>query len=305
MSIPKAKRSTITDLVVAPDRWDFYPAVERSVLTSCKFNNLSSSTKIQRSVLNNVTVESASGSSNIERCKLTGCIVSDSGIERCDLKNCTLAEVNHIERTRASNTRLIGTGHIERTVLEDSDTLGKSAIERSTVKRSVIADSSRVTRSKLDGVTMNKSRVERASLKDCDVTNCNISRTNFSGMILKYGIWENGNLVGRTCNEEVVIKPKAAEMPPDQTSRPPEQEVGETNRTFHTEPTAESEDSSPIYTPRTLSPAKEHSPAAEEKMAATIPAGEYSSVTGLMDDGHEFPYDSYDGPEINPPPYEG
>ncbi len=40
-------------------------------------------------------------------------------------------------------------------------------------------------------------------------------------------------------------------------------------------------------------------------MPTTAATGARSNVTGLVDDGPEFLYDSYDGPDISPPPYEG
>ena len=108
----------------------------------------------------------------------------------------------------AARTRFIRAGKIERSSFEDSDVLGKSSVERSRVKGSVVAHSSTVERSALRNVTMTKTRAERATLSNCDITECTISGSTFSGMTMKYGIWKNGELVGRTCKQEVVIKPR-------------------------------------------------------------------------------------------------
>jgi hypothetical protein len=56
---------------------------------------------------------------------------------------------------------------------------------------------------------MTNSVVDRSSLIDCDVIDCEIYRTNFTGMILENGIWRDGQLVGRTNDKEVVMRAKA------------------------------------------------------------------------------------------------
>lgn len=58
-------------------------------------------------------------------------------------------------------------------------------------------DKSELKRSTITGTTISKSQIERASLTDCDVAECVVSRSDFKGMILKYGVWKKGVLVGR------------------------------------------------------------------------------------------------------------
>src|SRR5436190_1605582 len=198
MSTPKAKKSFISDLTVIPDKSDSYPVVEYCHLKSCQFKNLSSASKVNRSRLAQVIVESEDSHSHIERCDIKNTAVSDSYVERCKLKDCTLAAVSHIERVYATGTRFIRAGKIERSTFHDSHVLGKSCVERSRVKGSVVAHSSTVERSTLRNVTMTKTRAERATLSNCDITECTISGSTFSGMTMKYGIWKNGELVGRT-----------------------------------------------------------------------------------------------------------
>jgi uncharacterized protein YjbI with pentapeptide repeats len=193
---------------VIPDKRESYPLVEFCSLKSCQFKNLSSSTTIRYSRLNQVTVESESSHTFIDRCDIKDTAISDAYVERCKLKNCTLATVSHIERVHATRTRFIRAGKIERSSLEDSDVLGKSSVERSRVKGSVVAHSSTVERSALRNVNMTKSQAEKASLTNCDITECAISGSRFSGMTLKYGIWENGKLVGTTSGQEPVINPR-------------------------------------------------------------------------------------------------
>lgn len=208
MSVPKAKKSFVTDLTVIPDKWDSYPVVEHSHLKSCQFKNLNSFTQIHHSRLNQVTVESESGHTRIERCDIKNSSISDTNVERCRLKDCTLATVSNMERVHATGTRFIRPGNIERSTFEDSDVLGKSSVERARVKGSVVALSSTIKRSTLKMVSMTKAQVERSTLSNCDVTECKISGSSFSGMTMKFGIWKNNDLVGRTCDQEVVMMPR-------------------------------------------------------------------------------------------------
>ena len=41
-----------------------------------------------------------------------------------------------------------------------------------------------------------RSKLRRATLKECDVEDCIILRTEFKGMKLRNGVWKNGRLVG-------------------------------------------------------------------------------------------------------------
>lgn len=70
----------------------------------------------------------------------------------------------------------------------------------STVKHSLLR------RSKLDHVMLSQSRVKRAVLKDCEVTECVVTGSEFSGMRMRYGVWKNGRLVGRVGDGEVVFE---------------------------------------------------------------------------------------------------
>lgn len=43
---------------------------------------------------------------------------------------------------------------------------------------------------------MGRSKLRRVALRQCDVDNCVITRTEFTGMRLRNGIWRNGRFVG-------------------------------------------------------------------------------------------------------------
>lgn len=70
----------------------------------------------------------------------------------------------------------------------------------STVKQSLL------WRSKLNHVDMFKSRVKRAVLTDCEVSECVVIGTEFKGMRLRFGVWKHGRLVGRVGEGEVVFE---------------------------------------------------------------------------------------------------
>jgi uncharacterized protein YjbI with pentapeptide repeats len=70
-----------------------------------------------------------------------------------------------------------------------------SAMARSEARDSVVAESA-VYRSTLEKSRVVKSRVKRSRLKDCDITDCVILNTDFTGMVLRNGVWRNGKLVG-------------------------------------------------------------------------------------------------------------
>lgn len=146
---------------------------------------------------------------NVQRSELNGCTITYSTIERSNLTNCDVSTSPNIERTTANTTKFISPKRVQRAKFSDSLVLGDSTVERSIVHGSVVADKAFVERTELNTAVITKSRVERSKVSDCDVVNCVIERTDFQGMILQYGIWKRGNLVGRTSQEhEVIIKPR-------------------------------------------------------------------------------------------------
>lgn len=229
-TVPKAQKSDIAGLTVIPDEWNSYPNIDRSTIRNCTFTNLSDSTTIDRSSLSDTSITNevskvGEGSGNnagstdktkrskgvyIERSTIQlSQIISPSSVERSVLSACTVQPKSKIGRTTARATKFVNAKFVERSELTNSYVLGQSVIERSTLFDSVIADNTRVERTETHSAVISRSRVERSKITDCDIKDCTIERTDFNGMILQYGIWKNGDLVGRTSNEhEVVIKPR-------------------------------------------------------------------------------------------------
>ncbi|KAH8689903.1 hypothetical protein BGW36DRAFT_389926 [Talaromyces proteolyticus] len=230
-SIPKARQSTFADITVTPDKWESYPEISRSTLSKSTLKDLSSENRIQRSEVSHSVIEDLPKkgkirtqlrrsniqnshvlASQIERSELDHCTIQDSYVKRSKLAHCTAPARNRIERSTARATKFMSSKLVEKSELDDSVVLGGSTLEYCVVKNSLIADGTVCERTELDNVAITRSRAERSKLTDCDVMDCIIERTDFQGMVLKYGIWKNGDLVGRTAKEEVVIKPRHKPM---------------------------------------------------------------------------------------------
>ncbi|KAI1957055.1 hypothetical protein LOZ58_005977 [Ophidiomyces ophidiicola] len=205
-TIPKARRSYVSDPNVIPDKWDYYPSIGRSNIKSCIFANLSSSTDIRHSHLKSVKVFSDRGkNSYIEHCDLDSCGIPDSYINRCCLRPTCVSDVAHLERSNASKTELLGAGHVERSTFEESRVTSSTGVIMSDIKQCDLGDGSLVENSVLRRVHLSNNMVEQAILTECDIKDCQVSRARLSGMVLRYGIWNDGKLIGRASTELDVI----------------------------------------------------------------------------------------------------
>jgi len=226
-TIPRAKWCTVSDLTVTPEKWESYPVLDRSTIRSSHFKDLSSSTCIKGSSLDRVTVQSEGKGSHIKGCSLTDSLVSDSNIKRSKISGSSFVAVTQARWLRTQNSSFTHVKKMKRTKCEDSSIRNTAALKSSSVKRSVVADSSVIKRSVLEDVEMRASSVQRSVLRNCDITDCDISRTNFSGMTLKYGVWRNGELVGKMGGKEVVAVSRSADLlqakgEPAKEGEPPE-----------------------------------------------------------------------------------
>ncbi|KAJ6086611.1 hypothetical protein N7467_005525 [Penicillium canescens] len=153
-----------------------------------------------------------SGDGNsLMRCSLQSCTIRNSSVKRCVLNDCILSNVEYASRSTAKNSNFQDVALIKRSEITDSVLQGRSSVKRSTLKKAVIMDKSELKRGTITGTRISKSQIERASLTDCDVAECVVSRSDFKGMILKYGVWKKGVLVGRVGDREpVAIKMDAS-----------------------------------------------------------------------------------------------
>ena len=141
----------------------------------------------------------------ITRCDIQNCAVTSSWLKRCTFEDCALARVRSARRTTASKSHLHDVFAVKRSELFDSAITGRSSVYRSEVKSSTVQEASRIERSAVKNSRVRKSDIWRASVTDCHVEECTIHRSDFKGMVLKYGIWKRGQLVGRVGNHEPVM----------------------------------------------------------------------------------------------------
>ncbi|CAI7661598.1 unnamed protein product [Penicillium bialowiezense] len=146
----------------------------------------------------------------ISRCSLENCTINNSNLRRCRLTNCVLSNVENAARTRAKNSRFSDVILAERSDIRESTVQSGSSVHRSDLRQSIAQEKTSLERSTLTGSIASQSRLRKTSLVDCDVAECVISRSNFKGMILKYGIWKKGVLVGKTGDREPIQMKKGA-----------------------------------------------------------------------------------------------
>ncbi|KAL5357357.1 hypothetical protein BJX96DRAFT_144330 [Aspergillus floccosus] len=186
---------------------DGTPSISRSLINQCTFNNLTPADIIRSSKLNAVTITAKplDDASNIQSPRTTSILRSDishSMLSRVSARhstitNSTLTNVASARHLDAKGSRFENVHSVRRSEVIDSTVTGRSSITRSRVRASVIADGSSIRRSSLDSVQIAASRVKRSKLRDCDVRNCIIRRTDFKGVVLRNEVWKNGRLVGR------------------------------------------------------------------------------------------------------------
>ena len=61
---------------------------------------------------------------------------------------------------------------------------------------------------------MERSRLFRATLKECDVEDCVVDRTEFKGMKLRNGVWKSGKLIGCVEGKDEVVAVSLVGLPP-------------------------------------------------------------------------------------------
>ncbi|PWY71814.1 hypothetical protein BO94DRAFT_550295 [Aspergillus sclerotioniger CBS 115572] len=94
----------------------------------------------------------------------------------------------------------------DRSTLRNVKLLAGSKASRSTATNSTIQQNSWVERSTVNRSTISGSSLHRSTLNECEVENCVLLRTAFSGMVLKNGVWRNGILVGKLQEGDVVME---------------------------------------------------------------------------------------------------
>ncbi|KAE8155226.1 hypothetical protein BDV25DRAFT_146352 [Aspergillus avenaceus] len=206
------KQNTITNCNFR----DSLPSLTLSTLTNCTFRNITSADCIHRSDLHTVNLSNKThpGSRNavsespfstgIQHGELSHCIIANTDARRCQLSNCELIDVYFADSLTANGSRFENILFMDRSSVQNSIVAGRSTLSFSSVSGSTVRDECSLDRSQVKDVELVRSRLQESQLQDCDVSDCVITKSNFAGMVLRYGIWENGQLVGRIGDNEVV-----------------------------------------------------------------------------------------------------
>ncbi|KAL4893222.1 hypothetical protein BDV59DRAFT_177758 [Aspergillus ambiguus] len=205
-----AKQTVNSNSVLSPDG---SPSIVHSTVDRCTFDCLTPADTIRRSKLSGVCISSKSISNgtinrdnrtatqtrttNIHRSHISNSAMACVSARRSTITNSTLTNVASARYLDAQGSHFENVRSVRRSTIKNSNAAGNSSIARSTVHDSVITDGSSVSRSTLNSVRVIASHVKRSTLRDCDIKNCIIHRTNFKGAILQNEVWKNGRLVGR------------------------------------------------------------------------------------------------------------
>ncbi|KAE8351983.1 hypothetical protein BDV28DRAFT_135914 [Aspergillus coremiiformis] len=205
------------------------PSITRSSINQCSFSDLTPADSIQRSDLDSVNVfrksfpegsrmAPMSADTTIQRSKISHSVVANSYIRRCQLANCELVDVSSAKLTKANHAKLENVRSARRSSVQNSTVTGWSTLIRSQVNGSSVTEESALRRSHLEDVRVARSRMTRSTLRNCDVSDCVIVRSDFTGMVLQHGVWKNGRLVGRVGNGEVVAMTQSGQKIADFSS---------------------------------------------------------------------------------------
>lgn len=143
----------------------------------------------------------------IHRSKVDDSIISKSSVKRSKVKGSMVSGVRSAKWTKikssaVTNVRSMKACEIEAARIQDVDYIKRAAIERSDV-----ADCGKIKRSKVRDSLLKRVVLGRSRLEKCEVVDCVIHGSNFTGMRLENGIWKNGALVGRVDEtKEVVVR---------------------------------------------------------------------------------------------------
>lgn len=141
----------------------------------------------------------------ITRCDLSNCTINNSCVKRSTLTDCVISKTEDMSRITAQKSQFHDAALAERSDITNSTIQTRSSVHRSTIGQSVIQDNSAVNRSTVTGTTVSRGQVHRATLTNCVVTECVIERSDFQGLVLKYGIWRRNKLVGKTGHQDPIF----------------------------------------------------------------------------------------------------
>lgn len=142
----------------------------------------------------------------IRRCKVTLSSVTDSYLKRSSVTNSTLSTLPSVKWSHIADSVLTNILTLKRAKIDSATISNVVYIRRATITASTILDGIRIKKATAQNSSLRRvALLERSTIKNCDVTNCIIYKTDFEGMLLENGIWKDGCLVGRVDQAREVV----------------------------------------------------------------------------------------------------
>ncbi|KAL2367137.1 hypothetical protein BDBG_02767 [Blastomyces gilchristii SLH14081] len=186
------------------------------------------------------------GMSTISQSHVSHCTISGSNIDCCSMRRTTTSNAEYVSGSQVRGSTILGTGRISQSKLKNAQFLctsddnsnnnndngnhninnnninnnnnstipnpvtntTKTEVNKGDIRDSIVGPlPCTISRSRLNNVKISQSTVKDACLNDCDIDGCRIAKAKFSGLWLRNGIWEDGELVGKVNEgEEVIVK---------------------------------------------------------------------------------------------------
>ncbi|OAX84111.1 hypothetical protein ACJ72_01523 [Emergomyces africanus] len=216
--IPTAKHSTLTSLTLLPtNSSEYHPTISHSHLYRLTLDSLSPSTTIRHTFIRHSTqhhfTEPYNPLHNLKQQHRLQQLARGYPVERTVCIRFSSAQLHPISLGRVSQCKIISSQILGTPKENDNTPNAVTNTTKTEINKSDIRDSTigplpcTINRSRLGKVKVSQSTINDACLDDCDVDGCRILKGKFSGLWLRNGIWEGGELVGKvTEGEEVVVK---------------------------------------------------------------------------------------------------
>ncbi|OJD21259.1 hypothetical protein ACJ73_07400 [Blastomyces percursus] len=172
----------------------------------------------------------------ISQSHVSHCTISGSNIDCSSMRRTTASNAQYVSGSQVRGSTILGTGRISQSKLKNAQFLStsdddsnnnddnnnsinhdstipnpvtnatKTEVNRSDIRDSIVGPlPCTISRSRLNNVKISQSTVKDACLDDCDIDGCRITKAKFSGLWLRNGIWEDGELVGKVNEGEGVV----------------------------------------------------------------------------------------------------
>ncbi|KAL4804391.1 hypothetical protein BDV18DRAFT_162153 [Aspergillus unguis] len=206
------------------------PRLTRSSINHSAILHLSSADTISRCTIDSSKIARNDpkghpdpGRLALKRSKISTSTLSNTSLTKSDVERSMLSNVPFARSVDVKGSTIENTSRLRRVTVTNSTVSDQSAMARSQVKDSVVIASA-LSRASVEKSRVTGSRARKSTLKNCQVTDCEIVNTDFQGMVLRNGIWRNGRLIGcfHAGEADVVVNgqkmaiPKSEKCPPSE-----------------------------------------------------------------------------------------